>query len=264
MSVPLISVIVICKNNIDGLRETIDSIIMQSSKNYEIIVVDGGSQDGTKQYLEANTHLFSSWVSELDNGITDAFIKGTAKSKGEIFNYLNSGDLYVNPDVLALVTQCFLDSHFQWAYGFARIVDRQGNIFRNTAIEPFNKFKILNSFGQTICHQAMFISRRAYFEVGGYDIELKYAADFDLIVKLVRLYEPKVMNAILVNYLAFGLGYYILLDRFMEKHRSRVKHLGYGRAEEMLDLFVSLGVVIYLKSRQLFKRHILRKIDIKR
>src|SRR5262249_27171335 len=102
--VPLISVITPTFNSQNTLRETIESVLRQDYANYEHIVMDGGSTDGTLDILRQYPHL--KWVSEKDKGHYDAMNKGILKSGGEVVNILNSDDCY-RPGTLKSVGSAF-------------------------------------------------------------------------------------------------------------------------------------------------------------
>lgn len=96
----LISVVTINFNNASGLKETIKSVISQSFNDFEYIVVDGGSTDGSKQIIEQYADKISYWVSEKDDGIYNAMNKGAKAANGDYIAFLNSGDVYANNEVL--------------------------------------------------------------------------------------------------------------------------------------------------------------------
>lgn len=98
-----LSIITINYNNVSGLRKTIESVKSQTFQDYEWIVIDGGSTDGSKELIEENKQYFSYWVSEPDKGIYDAMNKGTVLAKGEYCQFLNSGDYLIAPDTLAKI-----------------------------------------------------------------------------------------------------------------------------------------------------------------
>lgn len=100
-----LSIVTINYNNVEGLKKTIDSVKSQTFKDFEWILIDGGSSDGSKELIEKNKECFSFWVSEPDNGIYDAMNKGTKEAKGEYCQYLNSGDFLIAPDTLEKVFQ---------------------------------------------------------------------------------------------------------------------------------------------------------------
>lgn len=95
-----LSIITINYNNQDGLQKTIDSIVSQSFKDYEWIVIDGGSNDSSREVLERYCDHFTYWCSEPDRGIYNAINKGLEYATGEYIQFLNSGDWLYSKDVL--------------------------------------------------------------------------------------------------------------------------------------------------------------------
>ena len=94
-----LSIITINYNNRDGLLKTIDSVISQKHKNYEYIIIDGGSTDGSLQILKANDHMIDYWVSERDKGIYHAMNKGIDRAHGDYCIFMNSGDIFYSDEV---------------------------------------------------------------------------------------------------------------------------------------------------------------------
>lgn len=97
------SIITINYNNCNGLKKTIESVITQSYEDFEFIVIDGGSTDGSREILEQYSNRINYWVSEPDKGIYNAMNKGIRQAKGDYLNFLNSGDAFYDSDVLASV-----------------------------------------------------------------------------------------------------------------------------------------------------------------
>lgn len=94
------SIITINYNNRDGLEKTILSVINQTCRDYEFIIIDGGSTDGSKEIIKKYKDQINYWVSEPDKGIYNAMNKGSRVASGNYFNYLNSGDCYYNSSAL--------------------------------------------------------------------------------------------------------------------------------------------------------------------
>lgn len=88
-----LSIITINYNNFEGLHKTLDSVVAQTSKDFEWIVIDGGSMDGSRELIEQYQYNMSYWCSEPDNGIYHAMNKGVEKANGEYIQFLNSGDI---------------------------------------------------------------------------------------------------------------------------------------------------------------------------
>ena len=95
-----LSIITVNLNNREGLQKTIDSVIAQTFKDFEWIVIDGGSTDGSKELIEQYADHFAYWVSEPDKGIYNAMNKGIKVAKGEYLQFLNSGDWIHDKEVL--------------------------------------------------------------------------------------------------------------------------------------------------------------------
>ena len=91
---PLISVITVVLNNQEYLTKSINSVLKQSYKNFELIIIDGGSTDKTLKILKKNNNKIDFWISEKDKGIYDAINKGIKLSRGSIISILNSDDFY--------------------------------------------------------------------------------------------------------------------------------------------------------------------------
>ena len=98
-----ISIITINYNDLKGLQKTFNSVVNQSNKDFEYIVIDGGSSDGGKEFLEQNSDKLAYWISEKDSGVYNAMNKGIKAAKGEYLLFLNSGDFLVDDNVIEKV-----------------------------------------------------------------------------------------------------------------------------------------------------------------
>lgn len=167
-----LSIITITFNNLDGLKHTAESIHWQTWKDYEWIVIDGGSTDGTREYLESLEPKPDYWVSEKDNGVYDAQNKGTLLSKGEYGIYMNAGDTFYDRDVLEKV---FSQEHkADVLYGDWVQEHENKNILKIKAPDH-----IVFPFFQkdNICHQAIFVKMSIIKQLP-YDISYKLYADW--------------------------------------------------------------------------------------
>ena len=91
----LVSIITVNFNNLEGLKRTYESVVSQTFTDYEWIVIDGGSTDGSREFIEQHQDRFAYWCSEKDNGIYHAMNKGIRQAKGEYLNFMNTGDILV-------------------------------------------------------------------------------------------------------------------------------------------------------------------------
>lgn len=185
-----LSIITINYNDLAGLKNTVDSVINQSWKEYEHIIIDGGSTDGSSEYIENNNQYFSYSVSEPDKGIYNAMNKGIAKANGEYLLMLNAGDVLHNNEVLSKVFDKTNYTH-DIIYGD---VDREskGVVFTESIFPDKLTFGFLRN--GMISHQAVFFKRRLHNIVGLYNETLKYGADWHFIVLSVCKYNASYIH----------------------------------------------------------------------
>ena len=176
------SIITITYNSERYLEETIKSVLSQDCADFEYIIVDGGSTDGTLEIIQryAGADERIRWISGPDEGISDAFNKGLALASGEIIGIINSDDTYL-PGTLAAVAE---------AYRFHPDCDVfHGDMLRMQGdrvlflLKPSDPERTIWR-GMPVNHPATFITKRAYEKIGGYDPELKIAMDYDLVLRL--------------------------------------------------------------------------------
>lgn len=150
----LLSIITINYNNAQGLKRTINSVENQSWQEFEWIVIDGGSTDGSRELIESISDKLSFWCSEPDNGIYDAMNKGIYRAKGKYLSFLNSGDVYYNE---ATLFNIFHESNHteDILYGDSLKVYTDGHTALDYAPKKVN---VLNMCFSTICQQGMFVS----------------------------------------------------------------------------------------------------------
>jgi glycosyltransferase involved in cell wall biosynthesis len=178
-----LSVITINLNDAQGLETTIQSIVNQGYTDFELIVIDGGSKDGSVDIINNYSDRISYWVSEADKGIYNAMNKGIAHAKGEYCFFLNSGDHFVSNKVLDLIFKEPINEDI--IYGNLMVCD---NVHKKT-IRSVGKAALtfLDLYTSSLKHQATFI-RRALFEKSGfYDEDLEILADWAFFLKTVGL-----------------------------------------------------------------------------
>ena len=169
-----LSIITINYNNKAGLQKTIDSVITQTFKDFEWIIIDGDSTDGSKELIEQYSQHITYWVSEPDNGIYHAMNKGILFAQGEYLLFLNSGDWLIGTNI---VEQAFpFMNNVDFVYGALQMVNKDGNIrIWDIPIDSVTGELFLNS---TMPHPATFIKKEKLLQYGGYDESYKIAADW--------------------------------------------------------------------------------------
>lgn len=259
MSRPLLSIVSITYRNAAGLDQTLASIAAQTFTDFEVIVVDGGSTDGTHQVVASYGPLVTRFTSEPDRGISHAFNKGTAAARGTLVMYLNAGDRFLDESVLATVAAAYRAAPFAWAYGLSKRVDAAGNISPSHAQQrlPYS-FAALAAGRLLISHQAAVFDTALVRELGGYDEALGQAMDYDLFLRVARHADPCVIDAPLVLYDTEGLSARRNLEGLLAKHRARVRALHLSSLDRSVDLGRTYARYAIGRARRLAKRTLLR------
>lgn len=170
------SIITINYNNRDGLRKTIESVVNQSYKDFEYIVIDGGSTDGSREVIEEFADHIDYWVSEPDKGIYNAMNKGIRAAHGEYLNFMNSGDFFFNGNVLNDILP-YLDKDI--VTGKSINEDFSARPFHVSANPTMIQF-----YKNTVDHQASFIARKL-FENNLYDENYKIVSDWKFYIESI-------------------------------------------------------------------------------
>jgi glycosyltransferase involved in cell wall biosynthesis len=179
MNQPKISIVTCCYNHAQFVEETIQSVLTQGYPNVEYIVIDGGSTDGSAEIIARYASQLSYWVSERDNGQTDALIKGFARATGEISCWLCSDDI-LEPWTLHEVAEFFTQHPAaRVVYGDATWIDVNGRFLRKKKEHGFNRYIWMYDHN-FIPQPSTFWRHELYREVGGLDPKTDIAMDADL------------------------------------------------------------------------------------
>lgn len=195
-----ISIITPTFNSEKTVSDTIESVFSQTHKDIEYIVIDGVSSDKTLEIISSYQQKFNiRLLSEKDSGLYDAMNKGIELASGEVIAILNSDDLYYDNQVLSVVASAFSDLETDIVYGdiiyFSDQVDKVTRVWR---AREYQQKQLKN--GWTIPHPAMFVRRRVYEQFDKYRLDLKLAADYEFILRVllsgkVKLkYLPKILT----------------------------------------------------------------------
>lgn len=173
-----LSIITVNYNNKEGLKKTVNSVLSQTYHDFEWIIIDGGSTDGSKEIIEQIKDNLAFWCSEPDKGIYNAMNKGIAKSKGDFVNFMNSGDCYFEKDTLEKVFMEGVDADI--IYGdWVKYSKGKEFVVKSPNVADLDFF-----FRHTICHQAQFI-KTENLKNNGYDESFKIYADWVFCVQLL-------------------------------------------------------------------------------
>ncbi|MBQ9640469.1 MAG: glycosyltransferase [Bacteroidaceae bacterium] len=175
-----LSVVTINYNNLHGLRQTVGSMLKQTFHDYEWIVVDGGSSDGSCEFLDEMKAHFAWLVSEPDRGIYNALNKGARMAKGEFLYFLNSGDELYAPDVLQRLLESPEADEADMLYGDVCFCypDREdiGRQPERLTLQYLRK--------APLNHQSTLVRRECFERLGGFDERFSIAADWRLLVQM--------------------------------------------------------------------------------
>lgn len=167
------SIITINYNNKEGLEDTIKSVINQTSKDFEYIIIDGGSTDGSVDVIKQYADHVNHWVSEKDKGVYNAMNKGTAQAKGEYLVFMNSGDCFHTSNVLSSVANYQED-----------IIC--GKVLKGNSTIPSGHYKstitLVDLMRGSLPHQAMFIKRELMVK-HPYDEKYKILSDWKFCIQ---------------------------------------------------------------------------------
>lgn len=173
----LVSIITVNYNNYPGLKKTVESVIRQSSKDFEFIVIDGNSTDGSKELITQYQEHLAYSVSEPDNGIYHAMNKGIEVAKGNYLLFLNSGDSLSNHATLETVRP-YLTANYGIVYGNAAYVEGNERVVRTYPSELSFQF----FWEHNLSHQASFIRRSLFKELFLYNENYQIASDWEFFV----------------------------------------------------------------------------------
>jgi len=173
-----ISIITINYNDLKGLQKTFNSVVNQSNKEFEYVVIDGGSSDGGKEFLEQNSDKLAYWISEKDSGVYNAMNKGIKAAKGEYLLFLNSGDFLVDNTIINQVHQ-FIDGKVEIYYGNLFCSQNSNRILYWSPPEELSFSYFLD---YSLPHPASFIKRNLFERYFYYSENFRIVSDWEFYI----------------------------------------------------------------------------------
>lgn len=171
----LLSIITVNYNNKQGLKKTIESVIIQSCNRFEWIIIDGNSKDGSRELIENYSEFFSYWVSEPDNGVYDAMNKGIEVAKGDYILFLNSGDTLLDKQV---VESIYIEELKKDIIVYDIYLEKSGHLIKKDLSNLTNLSMVSYLFHSTFPHQSTLIKRELFNKFGLYNIDNRYISDW--------------------------------------------------------------------------------------
>jgi glycosyltransferase involved in cell wall biosynthesis len=197
---PAVTIVTPCLNAERFLERALESVLQQDYPNFEYLVLDGGSTDGTVALLARYAAAYPGkmrYISEPDNGASDAIARGFAMGQGEIFAYLNADDTYFPGAIRTAVSYLRDEPELAGVYGNAYWIDGEGGVLGSYPTRPFDP----EALGREcfICQPASFVRAAAIREAGGFDVRLHTAFDYDLWLRLAQRHQLRRIDVLLAN-----------------------------------------------------------------
>ena len=219
---PLITIVTVVFNDVFGIENTIKSVLNQTYKKIEYIIIDGGSTDGTVEIINRYCDRISLFISEADNGIYDAMNKGILHSNGSWINFMNSGDFFYSSTVLDDIFSRGVDFNSNtvvYGYKFS-----QGKFYFPYSIDVVYSGIIMGN------HQSMFFNvnlcGKSFLM---YNTFYRIYSDFDLILRICKKFGNNSLvfkNICVVNYLGGGISSKVSFQKRKEKFQIILFELG--------------------------------------
>ena len=198
-----LSIITINWNNAEGLKKTIESVVLQKNLDFEYIIIDGESTDGSIEIIKQYENSITYWKSEPDSGIYNAMNKGIKQAQGDYCLFLNSGDFLVNSHILEDVfTQNYSED---FLIGNCNVSQNRKIIH---VVQPTKEITLQNFYRTTLPHQATFIKKSLFDKFGLYDEKYKIHGDYEFWIRTIILNNctTKSINHIISDYNLEGLS----------------------------------------------------------
>lgn len=275
-----LSIITINLNNVEGLQKTMESVFAQTFTDYEYIIIDGGSTDGSVDEIKKHQNKLVDWISEKDTGIYNAMNKGIVKANGEYILFMNSGDYLYTDNTIKEVFQ--KSNNEDIIYGDAMVDKGKGDlnpIFVYPELLTFKHF-----LKRTLHHTSTLIKTELFKKYGLYNEGNKIMSDWEFFIKVICLYRVsyKYLNFVFSCFNQHGISSQPhnnelklqerqkVLNQFfpafipdykedLDKERLSMQTAARLRLYEQSRLHKAVESVIHAKSYQFFKRKFMKK-----
>ncbi len=230
---PKLTIITVVFNSVSFIERTIQNVLSQDYPAIEYIVIDGGSTDGTLDIIKKYNHKISCWISEPDKGLYDAMNKGMARATGDFLWFINSGDLLYASDTVSHIFAGHKPEHKVY-YGETVIIDNDENEIGGRRLQcPAQLTWKSFAHGMLVSHQSIVVNRNI---APLYDLQYRYAADFDWVIKVLRKAAPDVRlsdkaivntNLVLSKFLDGGQTKRTIVRGLRERFKIMARNYGF-------------------------------------
>jgi glycosyltransferase involved in cell wall biosynthesis len=181
----LVSIITVCFNSEDTIRDTIESVLSQDYQEIEYLIVDGGSKDRTMSIVEEYSSRIHTIITEPDQGIYDAMNKGIALARGMVIGMLNSDDVYMGPTSITELISKLISSNTDSVFADLVVVDRKDTLIVRRYYDSSGFSLAKFRFGWMPAHPTFLAKSFIYKAVGKFSLEYKIAADFEMLIRIL-------------------------------------------------------------------------------
>lgn len=241
---PKVSIITVVYNGEKFIKKSIESVLNQTYKNIEYIIIDGQSKDQTLNIVKSYKDNIDLIISEPDDGLYDAMNKGIRHATGDIIGMINSDDYYNSSTVELIVSQYKIYGNSYIYHGDMYIIDENDKIVEELNSIPLSKYFMKN--GCSIAHPTSFIPKKLYIEFGLYDNNFNIVADYDLLLRFVL--KNKVPHCHIDKKLAYfregGISTDVLKTA-LQAHKARIRN-GINKSESFV-YYYRVKSFFYLK-----------------
>jgi glycosyltransferase involved in cell wall biosynthesis len=217
-----LSIITINYNNLEGLKRTVESVVSQTWREFEYIVIDGGSTDGSAEYIESQSEHIDYWVSEPDKGIYNAMNKGIVKATGEYLLFLNSGDHLYDKEV---IKENFRSLEYHDLIYFNVLM--VGKLGSEMLSHP-DRLRFSDFYLNGLNHQSVLIRKELFNTVGLYDENLKIVSDWKFFVLALFVHNCSYINInkTLSTYHLDGISSQLKKEHLEERYQVLKEYFG--------------------------------------
>ena len=173
----MFSVVTVCYNAVENIEKTICSVITQTSKSFEYIIIDGGSTDGTNDIINRYKGYLNYYISESDRGIYDAMNKGIGASKGEYVIFINAGDVFSHSHILDEVNNQILSESLTCDLIYGDVIYKYAFGEKSVPSQDLRKIK----YDMVFSHQSTF-AKTEILKKRNFDLKYRLAADYDFLL----------------------------------------------------------------------------------
>ena len=253
-SSPIITIIMAVYNGASTLQRCLDSVRSQTYPHKELIIIDGGSTDGSVDILQMNSSWIDYWVSEPDRGIYHAWNKGLDKATGDWINFLGADDYFPNPEVLAEVSEMIgkCDLGTRLVYGKEAIVSSAGEVLEITG-DPWNHLRKRFLRDLFLPHTAFFHHRSLFEDYGRFDESFRIAGDSEFLLRELKTGKAEFFPDIVIKAVTCS-G----ISKSWDRNASAVMEV--ARAKRMHGIFPYDSLWLLLLTKSIAKRYLTRLI----